>query len=56
MNERAGIGCSHLAALFNAHEFLTGYKLWAILTGRMEPERGRYTAAGHLYVVGTLDE
>ena len=49
MNERAGVGCSQLAAIFDAHEFLTSYKLWAILTGRMEPERGRYTAAGHLY-------
>ncbi len=49
MTERAGVGCSQLAAIFDAHEFVTSYKLWAILTGRMEPERGRYTAAGHLY-------
>lgn len=43
------IGCSRLAAVFNAHPFVSAYRLWAELTCRIEPQRGIYTVGGNLY-------
>ena len=50
-NERSvlRVGCSRLAAVFGAHPFVTPYRLWAEMTGRVPPNRGVYAFAGQLY-------